>query len=129
LNRHSFSRELESHAARVNRYGPEGALLMLDLDHFKYVNDTLGHQAGDEIIVRAAELLAGRLRESDVLARLGGDEFAILLPRGNAESARELAARNAHAAALVGYSEFRPRSRKSGSACSRNPSSITRPDT
>ena len=91
LNRHSFSRELESQAALANRYGSEGALLMLDLDHFKYVNDTLGHQAGDEIIVRAAELLAARLRESDVLARLGGDEFAILLPKADAAAAEHVA--------------------------------------
>ena len=91
LNRRSFARELESHAARVARYGARGALLMLDLDHFKYVNDTLGHQAGDEIIVRVSELLTARLRDSDVIARLGGDEFAILLPNTDAETAARVA--------------------------------------
>ena len=91
LNRHSFSLALDSHAALVGRYGAEGALLMLDLDHFKYVNDTLGHQGGDEIIARAAELLAGRLRESDILARLGGDEFAALLPKADAQDAERVA--------------------------------------
>src|SRR5262245_42829813 len=77
LNRRSFGRRLESHAARAGRYGAEGALLMLDLDHFKYVNDTLGHQAGDDVIVRVAAVLESRLRQTDLLARLGGDEFAI----------------------------------------------------
>jgi diguanylate cyclase (GGDEF)-like protein/PAS domain S-box-containing protein len=91
LNRHSFARELESHASLVAGYGAEGALLMLDLDHFKYVNDTLGHQAGDEIIARVSALLAARLRESDVIARLGGDEFAILLPKADAKSAAHVA--------------------------------------
>ncbi|MGA2925262.1 MAG: EAL domain-containing protein [Solirubrobacteraceae bacterium] len=91
LNRRSFGRALESQAARVSRYGAGGALLMLDLDHLKYVNDTLGHQAGDEVIVRAAQMLAGRLRESDVLARLGGDEFAILLPTADAAAAEQVA--------------------------------------
>jgi len=91
LNRRSFSRELDSQAALVARYGAEGALLMLDLDHFKYINDTLGHQVGDEIIVRASELLRGRLRESDVLARLGGDEFAILLPKATPDAAEQVA--------------------------------------
>ena len=61
---------------------------MLDLDHFKTINDTLGHSAGDELIVRVAHALRSRLRESDVLARLGGDEFAILLPRGDARGGR-----------------------------------------
>lgn len=91
LNRRSFTRELDSQAALAARYGPEGALLMLDLDNFKHVNDTLGHQAGDEIILRSAQLLAGRLRVSDRIARLGGDEFAILLPKADAVAAERVA--------------------------------------
>ena len=64
---------------------------MLDLDHFKTINDTLGHGAGDELIVRVARALRARLRESDVLARLGGDEFAVLLPEGGREEAVQVA--------------------------------------
>ncbi len=56
---------------------------MLDLDHFKYFNDTQGHGAGDDLIVRVGQALRSRLRDSDVIARLGGDEFALLLPDGD----------------------------------------------
>ena len=87
LNRRSFERELERHVSYVERYGPKGAAIVLDLDHFKTINDTLGHSAGDELIVRVAHALRSRLRESDVLARLGGDEFAILLPEATPEEA------------------------------------------
>ena len=101
LNRRSFERELERHVSYVERYGPKGAALVLDLDHFKTINDTLGHSAGDELIVRVAHALRSRLRESDVLARLGGDEFAILLPEATPEEAdggrRRRARRRAHA--------------------------------
>jgi diguanylate cyclase (GGDEF)-like protein/PAS domain S-box-containing protein len=83
LNRRAFARELASHAELAERYGGHGAVLMIDLDQFKFVNDTLGHRAGDELIVRVAQLLLERLRTSDVLARLGGDEFAALLPRAD----------------------------------------------
>jgi diguanylate cyclase (GGDEF)-like protein/PAS domain S-box-containing protein len=83
LNRRSLERELGGHAARVRRYGATGAVLMLDLDHFKYFNDTQGHSAGDELIVRIGQALRGRLRDSDVVARLGGDEFALLLYGGD----------------------------------------------
>ena len=80
LNRRSFQRAVAGHLARVAHDEAGGALLMLDLDNFKYYNDSRGHSAGDELIVRIAEALKSRLRESDVLARLGGDEFAVLLP-------------------------------------------------
>ena len=91
LNRRSFERELEAHMTQVNRYGAEGAAIVLDVDHFKYVNDTHGHNVGDELIVRVAQVLRQRLRDTDVLARLGGDEFAVLLPREKHESATAVA--------------------------------------
>ena len=64
---------------------------MLDLDNFKYVNDTLGHAMGDELIVRVANALRERLRDTDVIARLGGDEFAIILPETDIAAAEILA--------------------------------------
>ena len=91
LNRRAFERELAVHVSRVARYGAEGAVLVLDLDHFKYVNDVLGHTAGDGLIISVARGLQERLRDTDVLARLGGDEFAVLLPRADAQEAREVA--------------------------------------
>jgi diguanylate cyclase (GGDEF)-like protein len=63
---------------------------VVDLDHFKYVNDTMGHAIGDELIGRVGSLLRDRLRETDVVARLGGDEFAILLPSADEEQARQV---------------------------------------
>ena len=91
LNRRSFERELDAHWALTARYGGGGAAIVLDLDHFKFINDTVGHTAGDQAIARAAGVLRSRLRETDVLARLGGDEFAILLPRTDAHGARLVA--------------------------------------
>jgi diguanylate cyclase (GGDEF)-like protein/PAS domain S-box-containing protein len=91
-NRRLFEQELEAHLDRCRRYGPTGALLLLDLDHFKDVNDTLGHWAGDQLIVSTATLLRDNVRSSDVVARLGGDEFAILLTDGDQLAAESVAA-------------------------------------
>ncbi|MDX6601193.1 MAG: hypothetical protein QOF13_395 [Solirubrobacterales bacterium] len=91
-NRRRFDEELRAELARSHRYGVAGALLMLDLDHFKRVNDTLGHQAGDQVLADIAVALRGRARETDVVARLGGDEFAIVLPRCELDEAEEVAA-------------------------------------
>ena len=93
FNRRRFEQELERHVTHTARYGAAGALLVLDLDDFKAVNDTLGHHAGDELIIAVAGLLRTQLRDSDVIARLGGDEFAILLPAGTVDEAAAVAAK------------------------------------
>jgi diguanylate cyclase (GGDEF)-like protein len=88
-NRRAFEAALDAHLARCRRYGASGALLVLDLDGFKRVNDAGGHAVGDELLIGCANALSRRIRETDVIARLGGDEFAILLPaedRGEAET-------------------------------------------
>ena len=91
LNRRGFEAALERHIDYVDRYGPNGALLLLDLDNFKQVNDTLGHSVGDELIVSAAIALRSRLRTSDLIARLGGDEFAVILHRVDSAQAERVA--------------------------------------
>ncbi len=91
LNRRRFQEELAAHTERCIRYGPEGVLMLFDLDGFKDVNDTLGHSAGDQVLIGAAAVLSARLRGSDTIARLGGDEFAVLLPRVSIDESMEVA--------------------------------------
>jgi len=91
MNRRRFEEELQVHLAQARRYGVTGALLFLDLDHFKDVNDTFGHSVGDELLVSVAQLLRGRLPQTDAAARLGGDEFTIILPRTETNEARRIA--------------------------------------
>jgi len=81
-NRAAFSAKLAEASQRVRREGSAAAVLMLDLDKFKGVNDTLGHLAGDQLLVEVGRRLQSALRESDMLARLGGDEFAIIQEGG-----------------------------------------------
>ncbi len=78
-NRVLFNEELHHALARVERHRRPAALFVLDLDRFKVINDTLGHQFGDRVLQETAKRLLGCVRESDILARLGGDEFVILL--------------------------------------------------
>ncbi len=79
LNRRGFERELKRSLAYVKRYGTSAALVYLDLDDFKLVNDRHGHAAGDAVLKAIAAALVHHVRASDVIARLGGDEFAALL--------------------------------------------------
>ena len=90
-NRRRFEEDLRLAMARARRERTTGAVLMLDLDDFKRVNDTHGHPAGDRMIREIAAVLRQRSRESDVLARLGGDEFAVVLPRCSPSEARLVA--------------------------------------
>jgi len=79
MNRRGFERELKRAVAYVRRYGGNAALVYLDLDGFKPVNDRHGHAAGDAVLKAVAATLVGSVRASDTVARLGGDEFAALL--------------------------------------------------
>lgn len=90
FNRRRFEEELEQRIAWVQRYGEGGAVMLVDLDGLKAVNDTFGHRHGDELIQGIAGVLRDRLRRTDVMARLGGDEFAVLLPEVDVERARML---------------------------------------
>lgn len=78
-NRRQFHQELERVVSRVARSGAACALLYIDLDQFKYINDTLGHAAGDRLLIEFSTLLKTHVREGDLLSRFGGDEFTILL--------------------------------------------------
>lgn len=90
-NRRRLFEEIERELAVARRTGQPGALVMLDLDDFKAVNDILGHLAGDTVLVRVGDALRGRLRTTDALARLGGDEFAVILPDCSLDDARTVA--------------------------------------
>jgi diguanylate cyclase (GGDEF)-like protein len=90
-NRRRFGEDLRTELARSRREDTVGAVLMLDLDNFKQVNDTLGHPAGDRVIAEIAGVLGKRMRATDVVARLGGDEFAVVLPRCDLDEAEEIA--------------------------------------
>ncbi len=90
-NRRHFEAELERQIAYASSYGVPSALLVLDIDNFKFINDSLGHRAGDELIRSIAGRINRRVRSFDVVARLGGDEFAILLVGTDLTLAQEIA--------------------------------------
>jgi diguanylate cyclase (GGDEF)-like protein/PAS domain S-box-containing protein len=95
LNRRGFMDGLRRELRRMERTGEYGALVLLDLDNFKIVNDTAGHLAGDQVLRATAEVLQRRLRATDVIGRLGGDEFAALVLNVTPRQASEIAAETA----------------------------------
>jgi diguanylate cyclase (GGDEF)-like protein len=89
-NRRYFHETLAREVARAQRYGRRLALIVLDLDDFKAINDRIGHLAGDAVLAQAAERVRDVVRSADVACRVGGDEFAVILPEATAEEADQL---------------------------------------
>ncbi len=87
LNRRGFERELKRALAHMKRYGTEAALMFIDLDGFKAVNDRYGHGAGDALLKAVAREVVAHVRASDVVGRLGGDEFGVLIWHAGEEKA------------------------------------------
>ena len=92
-NRPSVEKSLQIEFERSKRYNSPLSLIILDVDHFKDVNDTYGHQKGDEILIAFASLLKKACRTNDIAARYGGEEFVMVLPQSNAQGAFKIAER------------------------------------
>jgi diguanylate cyclase (GGDEF)-like protein len=90
LNRRCFRAKLDRHFSFTGRYGGQGAVMIIDIDGLKEVNDSLGHQPGDNLIRRVADVLRARVRTNDIVARLSGDEFAVLMPQTDTAGALQL---------------------------------------
>ncbi|MEA2363690.1 MAG: hypothetical protein QOD71_2835 [Thermoleophilaceae bacterium] len=90
INRRCFEQELERHVAHGRRYGMVGAVIVLDLNDFKSVNESHGHRAGDSVLIGVAKALTSRLRETDLAARIGGDQFGVLLPHAKPPEAERV---------------------------------------
>jgi diguanylate cyclase (GGDEF)-like protein len=100
-NRRVLDERLEEELDRSRRYGTHLALILVDIDNFKSVNDRFGHQCGDEVLRAVAPVLSGSLRELDLAGRFGGEEFALVLPGTAAVSARRIAEQIRRALAKV----------------------------
>ncbi|EWH01195.1 GGDEF domain-containing protein [Halomonas sp. BC04] len=120
-NRRKLMAKLDQEISRCNRHGSPLSLMLIDLDHFKRVNDTWGHLQGDQVLVELARLCRAVLREEDTIARLGGEEFAVILPTTPLVRSRPLAKRlqqriGEHAFGIepgqitvsIGLAEYRP---------------------
>jgi diguanylate cyclase (GGDEF)-like protein len=92
-NRRFMEQYLHEEVAKVKRYGFDLSIMLLDIDHFKQINDQFGHQAGDEVLIEITSIVSQELRDSDILARYGGEEFIIIAPNTNSANAEGFANR------------------------------------
>ena len=90
-NKRYFGEMLEREVSRSMRYDRTFALFLIDIDHFKEVNDTMGHLAGDAVLRQLGAVVRNRMRRDDIVARIGGEEFAVLLPEVDATAGTEVA--------------------------------------
>lgn len=108
LNRRAFEVKLYDYFALYQRYNMPFSIVMLDIDHFKKINDRYGHASGDEAIVNTARIFKSSVRQTDIVARFGGEEFIILLPGQNATDALEVANKIGHAIRTTEWREDTP---------------------
>jgi diguanylate cyclase (GGDEF)-like protein len=108
LNKKSFKQHLDQLWAHAARAGEPLSLLLLDLDHFKRVNDEFSHSTGDVVLVEVAKTLARCVRKQDVAARWGGEEFTVILPAEDREGALQMAERLREAVQALRFEEDRP---------------------
>lgn len=105
FNRRFFNDILSREYLRFNRYGIFFSLMMIDVDHFKQINDSISHDAGDRVLCELSDIIRLQVRDIDVLSRWGGDEFAVVLPHSSCDTAAPIASRILNA---VGGHRFSP---------------------
>src|SRR4029077_12734551 len=112
-NRRHLFQQLEAEINRANRFGTQLSILMIDIDHFKKLNDAAGHSAGDEVLREVCSLMRRMVRRVDTLARYGGEEFVVVLPQVTRAEALEVAEklRRSVADAPIPHREVQPEKR------------------